>query len=132
MTFSDMRLIAPLLGAVRQSGYETPTPIQQATIPWCCKEATARCTQTGTADRGVRAAILQRLIRTRASRRRARARSGRWCSADPRVAMQSTNASSLRREAARLTPAVIFAGSARCPNEQLKRGGTCWSRRPAD
>ena len=33
MTFQEMKLIAPLLQAVKESGYETPTPIQQSTIP---------------------------------------------------------------------------------------------------
>ncbi len=33
MQFIEMNLIAPLLDAVRAVGYETPTPIQESTIP---------------------------------------------------------------------------------------------------
>ncbi len=49
MTFQEMNLIAPLLQAVQESGYETPTPIQQSTIPIALKGGDILgCAQTGT------------------------------------------------------------------------------------
>jgi ATP-dependent RNA helicase RhlE len=49
MQFSDLRLIEPILRAVTEEGYETPTPIQQQAIPHVL---TGRdllgCAQTGT------------------------------------------------------------------------------------
>ena len=33
MTFQDLQLIAPLLKAVAEEGYTTPSPIQQKAIP---------------------------------------------------------------------------------------------------
>ena len=49
MTFEDMRLIPPLLRAVQASGYERPTPIQEATIPLVLAgKDVLGCAQTGT------------------------------------------------------------------------------------
>ena len=49
MTFDKMNLIAPLLNAVTKSGYEEPTPIQQATIPLVLQgKDVLGCAQTGT------------------------------------------------------------------------------------
>ena len=33
MNFTEMPLIAPILKATREAGYEEPTPIQRETIP---------------------------------------------------------------------------------------------------
>ena len=33
MTFKELNLSAPLLRAVQEAGYETPSPIQAAAIP---------------------------------------------------------------------------------------------------
>lgn len=65
MTFQEMNLIAPLLQAVKESGYENPTPIQQSTIPLAL---TGRdilgCAQTGTGKTAAFALpILQNLSR---------------------------------------------------------------------
>lgn len=49
MTFQEMDLIAPLLSAVKKSGYEEPTPIQQKTIPLVLAgKDVLGCAQTGT------------------------------------------------------------------------------------
>ena len=39
MTFKELNLSAPLLRAVQEAGYETPSPIQAAAIPplWCSR-----------------------------------------------------------------------------------------------
>ena len=63
MKFSEMNLIAPILDAVDQAGYVTPTPIQQATIPIALKGRDILGTaQTGTGKTAAFALpILQRL-----------------------------------------------------------------------
>ena len=49
MTFASMQLMPQLLRAVEQSGYTTPTPIQQATIPLVLSgKDVLGCAQTGT------------------------------------------------------------------------------------
>ncbi|MCL1855549.1 MAG: DEAD/DEAH box helicase [Clostridia bacterium] len=63
MTFEQMHLIAPLLTAVRKSGYKEPTPIQRQTIPLVLEgRDVLGCAQTGTGKTAAFALpILQRL-----------------------------------------------------------------------
>jgi ATP-dependent RNA helicase RhlE len=66
MHFSDLNLIDPLLRAVREEGYETPTPIQQQAIPHILNgRDVLGCAQTGTGKTAAFALpILQRLLAT--------------------------------------------------------------------
>jgi ATP-dependent RNA helicase RhlE len=66
MTFNELHLINPLLEAVRKAGYETPTPIQKATIPLVLEgRDVLGCAQTGTGKTAAFALpILQRLNET--------------------------------------------------------------------
>jgi ATP-dependent RNA helicase RhlE len=49
MTFSDLGLCAPVHQAVKQAGYDQPTPIQQQTIPLVMQGGDVfACAQTGT------------------------------------------------------------------------------------
>ena len=66
MTFQEMNLIAPLLAAIQESGYETPTPIQQSTIPLALAGGDILgCAQTGTGKTAAFALpILQNLYRS--------------------------------------------------------------------
>ncbi|NCB51109.1 MAG: DEAD/DEAH box helicase [Clostridia bacterium] len=63
MTFNELNLIKPLLDAVGGAGYETPTPIQEATIPLVLSgKDVLGCAQTGTGKTAAFALpILQRL-----------------------------------------------------------------------
>ena len=63
MPFENMPLIAPLLKAVREAGYEEPTPIQRETIPLVLDgRDVLGCAQTGTGKTAAFALpILQRL-----------------------------------------------------------------------
>ncbi len=63
MEFKELTLIAPLLDAVAGEGYETPTPIQEATIPLVLEgKDVLGCAQTGTGKTAAFALpILQRL-----------------------------------------------------------------------
>src|SRR5688572_32364061 len=49
MQFDDLKLIDPLLRAVRAEGYTTPTPIQEQAIPYVLAgRDLLGCAQTGT------------------------------------------------------------------------------------
>ncbi|MCR9182078.1 MAG: DEAD/DEAH box helicase [Flavobacteriaceae bacterium] len=49
MTFENLNLIAPILEALKNEGYETPTPIQAQTIPLTLQgKDVLGCAQTGT------------------------------------------------------------------------------------
>ena len=49
MTFKELNLSAPLLRAVQEAGYETPSPIQAAAIPPVLSGRDLMgCAQTGT------------------------------------------------------------------------------------
>ncbi len=49
MKFNELHLITPLLNAVAGAGYETPTPIQKATIPLVLEgKDVLGCAQPGT------------------------------------------------------------------------------------
>ena len=63
MSFETMGLTPPLLAAVRQQGYERPTPIQEKTIPLALAgKDVLGCAQTGTGKTAAFALpILQRL-----------------------------------------------------------------------
>jgi ATP-dependent RNA helicase RhlE len=63
MTFSELNLIAPILNALNQVGYSTPTPIQEKAIPAILDgKDIMGCAQTGTGKTAAFAIpILQRL-----------------------------------------------------------------------
>ncbi|NWF69376.1 MAG: DEAD/DEAH box helicase [Chloroflexi bacterium] len=64
MQFQDLKLIEPLLRAVRAEGYDTPTPIQAQAIPHVLAgKDIVGCAQTGTGKTAAFALpILQRLV----------------------------------------------------------------------
>ena len=47
MTFKELDLIEPILKALQQTGYTTPTPIQEQAIPVLLKVKIAGMRQTG-------------------------------------------------------------------------------------
>ncbi len=65
MQFEDLRLIEPLLQAIRAQGYETPTPIQEQAIPHLLESKDMfGCAQTGTGKTAAFALpVLQKLYR---------------------------------------------------------------------
>lgn len=127
MTFQEMKLIAQLLNAVKQSGYETPTPIQQATIPLVLQGGDVLgCAQTGTGKTAAFALpILQRLYQNpRLQQAGPRPIRALILTPTRELAMQiyeSFVSYGARRLG--LTPAVIFGGVSQVPQtEQLRRG----------
>lgn len=72
MQFQDLKLIDPLLRAVRAEGYDTPTPIQAQAIPHILAgKDLVGCAQTGTGKTAAFALpILQRLVAANQNRQR--------------------------------------------------------------
>lgn len=72
MQFQDLKLIDPLLRAVRAEGYDTPTPIQVQAIPHILAgKDLIGCAQTGTGKTAAFALpILQRLVESTQNRKR--------------------------------------------------------------
>ena len=66
MTFKDLGLMPQILSALKEQGYESPTPIQQGAIPPALKgQDVLGCAQTGTGKTCAFATpILQRLTKT--------------------------------------------------------------------
>ena len=75
MTFRDLGLIAPILNALTEQGYETPSPIQRKAIPPALQgRDVLGCAQTGTGKTCAFAVpILQRLNKNKVSGRPIRA-----------------------------------------------------------
>ena len=66
MTFKELDLIEPILKALEQTGYTTPTPIQEQAIPVLLKgKDLLGCAQTGTGKTAAFAIpIIQRLYQS--------------------------------------------------------------------
>jgi len=63
MTFNDLNLIPPLLGAISKEGYTTPTPIQEKAIPFILEgKDIFGCAQTGTGKTAAFALPLLQLL----------------------------------------------------------------------
>ena len=79
MTFNDLKLSAPLLKAVSEAGYETPSPIQASAIPPVLEGRDLMgCAQTGTGKTCAFAVpIIQRLAKSEGGKRRRPPQEGR-------------------------------------------------------
>ena len=66
MTFKELDLIEPILKAIQQTGYTTPTPIQEQAIPVLLKgKDLLGCAQTGTGKTAAFAIpLIQRLYQS--------------------------------------------------------------------
>lgn len=66
MTFENLNLIEPILKALRQEGYTSPTPIQEQSIPILLQgKDLLGCAQTGTGKTAAFSIpILQKLYKT--------------------------------------------------------------------
>ena len=90
MTFNELNLSAPLLRAIVEAGYETPSPIQAKAIPPVLEGRDLMgCAQTGTGKTAAFAlpmldrlnAVKPRKPPRRAPQARANKRASSWCSA---------------------------------------------------
>lgn len=131
MTFDDLRLKGPLLDAVREAGYETPTPIQARVIPTILDgEDVLGCAQTGTGKTAAFALpILQRLAsrppQKRNDGRRSRQRNIRTLVLAPtrELAMQISDSFSTYGRFTRLRHLAVFGGVNKNPQARALRAG---------
>ena len=122
MTFRELGLIAPILNALTEQGYETPSPIQRKAIPPALQgRDVLGCAQTGTGKTCAFAApILQRLSRNKVSGRPI------WAlilTPTRELAIQIGESFEAYGRHLRLRCAVIFGGVGQNPQvEALKQG----------
>lgn len=116
MKFADLNLIEPLQKAVTDTGYTTPTPIQEAAIPHLLEgRDLLGCAQTGTGKTAAFALpILQRLVQ---ANRRPQARQPRALILTPtrELAIQIHESFQTYGRHLRLKFAVIFGGVGQIP-----------------
>ncbi len=68
MLFEELNIIEPILKALKQEGYTTPTPIQQKAIPLALQQIDVLgCAQTGTGKTAAFAIPILQLLHTRQS-----------------------------------------------------------------
>ncbi len=126
MTFDELNLIEPLLKAVEGADYQTPTPIQEATIPLVLDgKDVLGCAQTGSGKTAAFALpILQKLyegdIHKKAPTRPVRAL---IVTPTRELAIQIAENFSIYSKALPLKTCVVFGGVKQTSQvEQLKRG----------
>jgi ATP-dependent RNA helicase RhlE len=124
MQFHDLKLIEPLLRAVRAEGYDQPTPIQAQAIPHVLAgKDLVGCAQTGTGKTAAFALpILQRLVETPPTRER-RAIRALVLSPTRELATQINDSFATYGRHTRLKPIVIFGGVGQQPQVQAVRSG---------
>jgi len=124
MTFNELNLIEPIQRAVREEGYTSPTPIQEASIPSLLEgRDLLGCAQTGTGKTAAFALpIIQRLQK---DRRPAAPRSARVLVLTPtrELAAQIDESFRVYSRHLRLSHAVVFGGVGQFPQvKALSRG----------
>jgi len=122
MTFRELGLIAPILNALTEQGYETPSPIQRKAIPPALQgRDVLGCAQTGTGKTCAFAApILQRLNKNKVSGRPIRAL---ILTPTRELAIQIGESFEAYGRHLKLRCAVIFGGVGQNPQvEALKQG----------
>jgi len=122
MTFRELGLIAPILNALTEQGYETPSPIQRKAIPPALQgRDVLGCAQTGTGKTCAFAApILQRLNKNKVNGRPIRAL---ILTPTRELAIQIGESFQAYGRHLKLRSAVIFGGVGQNPQvEALKQG----------
>ena len=126
MTFNELNLIAPLLDAITREGYETPTPIQEATIPLALAgKDVLGCAQTGTGKTAAFALPILQLLSGRTNFQRNARRAIRALVVTPtrELAIQNAESFSTYGENLPLKNCVIFGGVNQSKQvEALKEG----------
>ena len=111
MNFDKLGLLPTILKNIHESGYETPTPIQSATVPFVLSgKDVLGCAQTGTGKTAAFALpILQRLHET-PSRHSAKVIRSLILSPTRELALQTWENFQLYGKGLGLDSAVIFGG----------------------
>ncbi|MBI2102924.1 DEAD/DEAH box helicase [Candidatus Woesearchaeota archaeon] len=123
-TFTELQLIEPILRAVKEEGYTTPTPIQAQSIPHLLKgRDLLGCAQTGT---GKTAAFVLPILQQLSIRKKVTARGApRALILAPTRELTAQIGQSIRTygKYLRLNSAVIFGGVSQFPQVKTLRQG---------
>lgn len=121
MNFSEFGFSEPILKALSASGYETPTPVQEASIPWIMAgQDVLACAQTGT---GKTASFTLPMIELlHGSRSRARMPRGLIITPTRELALQIQDAFQKYAKGTSLKTALLIGGTSMDEqNSQLER-----------
>ena len=123
MTFNDLKLSAPLLKAVSEAGYETPSPIQAAAIPpVLAGRDLMGCAQTGTGKTAAFALPMLDRLTANAPRRKGAVRA-LILTPTRELALQIGESFEAYGKYLKLRSTVIFGGVGQAPQvEALKKG----------
>ena len=125
MTFEDLKLIEPLLRAVRGEGYETPSPIQRQAIPLLLAgRDILGCAQTGTGKTAAFALpILQTLYKQRAGGSPKRVVRALVLTPTRELALQITESFQAYGRYTGLRATCVFGGVSQVPQVDALREG---------
>src|SRR4051812_37142995 len=124
VSFDELKLIPPILQAVRSEGYETPTPIQREAIPAVlARRDLLACAQTGT---GKTAAFALPMLQVLSASRSPALGAIRALVLTPtrELATQIGESFTNYGKGLPLRNTVIFGGVSQRPQEQAIRQGT--------
>ena len=123
MTFKELNLSAPLLRAVQEAGYETPSPIQAAAIPPVLSGRDLMgCAQTGTGKTAAFALPMLDRLTANAPRRKGAIRA-LILTPTRELALQIGESFDASGKYLKLRSTVIFGGVGQAPQvEALKKG----------
>ncbi len=123
MTFNELNLSAPLLRAVQEAGYETPSPIQAAAIPPVLSGRDLMgCAQTGTGKTAAFALPMLDRLTANAPRRKGAIRA-LILTPTRELALQIGESFEAYGKYLKLRSTVIFGGVGQAPQvEALKKG----------
>ena len=123
MTFKELNLSAPLLRAVQEAGYETPSPIQAAAIPpVLAGRDLMGCAQTGTGKTAAFALPMLDRLTAHAPRRKGAVRA-LILTPTRELALQIGESFEAYGKYLKLRSTVIFGGVGQAPQvEALKKG----------
>ena len=111
MNFESLNLIPPILKNIHESGYETPTPIQSATIPLVlAQKDVLGCAQTGTGKTAAFALPILQLLHENTPRKNAKVIRSLILSPTRELALQTYENFQLYGKGLGLETAVIFGG----------------------
>jgi ATP-dependent RNA helicase RhlE len=125
MTFQRLNLIEPILRALKEEGYETPTPIQAQAIPHALEgRDLLACAQTGTGKTAAFAIpILQNLHEQHISRNKPKLIKSLILTPTRELAIQISESFSAYGRHMRLRNLVIFGGVSQNPQvDDLRKG----------
>jgi ATP-dependent RNA helicase RhlE len=126
MLFEDLNLIAPLLSALKKTGYTEPTPIQAQSIPIVLeKKDLLACAQTGTGKTAAFALPIIQLLETEKKENNDKRRKIRALILTPtrELAIQIYDQISIYGKECNLRHTVIFGGVGQQPQVQNLKNG---------